>query len=178
MEQGRDARARSGGMAAHLARPARGDHMDDALDPRGRARSADGGDYAVAYPGDYYPAGPGEAPGARPGGLRPPGAGDAPERPAPSLEERLLDECCLDYDALTRLCEHQRTADPVVVLRTRGRDNLLCDSPRVYKHQLLKDADFRRRIIEHYRGRMGYAWCDIVVLNRHLWHIFLFSRDA
>lgn len=102
----------------------------------------------------------------------------ASQQPARSIEEKLLDECCLSYDDLCHLCHQQQTSNPVIIVRTKGRDNILAENPRMYKHHLLKDGVFRARIIDYYRRHMKYAWCDIVVLNRHLWHIFLFVDNV
>lgn len=93
-----------------------------------------------------------------------------------SVEDTLLRECCLSYDQLASLCQLQQSGEPVLHLMTQGRENILSYQPRVYKHQLLKSSPFRARIIDYYKS-LGYAWVDIVVLNRHYWKIFLFQHD-
>ena len=93
-----------------------------------------------------------------------------------SPEDILLRECCLPYEHLSHLCENQRTSEPVIHLETTGQNNILSYSPRIYKHQLLKQGQFRQRIIEYYKNA-NYKWVDIVVLNRHYWKIFLFQHD-
>jgi hypothetical protein len=93
-----------------------------------------------------------------------------------SVEDVLLQECCLSYDQLASLCQLEQTGEPVIHLMTQGRENILSYQPRIYKHQLLKSSPFRARVIEYYKA-LGYAWVDIIVLNRHYWKIFLFQHD-
>lgn len=94
----------------------------------------------------------------------------------PEHEEKMFEECCMTYDQLASLCQFQQTDQPVIHLSTNGRDNVLCNHPRVYKHELLKTPAFRTRVIEYYKS-LGYSWIDIVVLNRHYWKIFLFQHN-
>lgn len=95
---------------------------------------------------------------------------------AKELEEQFYNECCLTYDQLASLCQFQQTGEPVVHLNTYGRNNVLSSQPRVYKHQLLKNHEFRARVIEYYKA-LGYIWIDLVVLNRRNWKIFLFQEE-
>lgn len=87
-------------------------------------------------------------------------------------------ECIVDDVTLMELKNSQQQSGfHCIHLRTTGEDNILVASERpILKHLFLQNAKFRSEVIEHYRNR-GFAWVDLVCLNRTQWKIFLWTFD-
>lgn len=88
-------------------------------------------------------------------------------------------ECIVDDATLMAIKDAQYQSGFLCIhLRTSGDDNVLVasDQKPILKHLFLQNARFRSEVIEHYRNR-GFAWVDVVCLNRTQWKIFLWAYD-
>lgn len=87
-----------------------------------------------------------------------------------------LKECCLPIEDIYKVeFSALEVGMRVIHLRTRGKDDVICSYPglpTIFKHVFLQNANFRQEVVNHYRA-FGYAWVDIVPLDRRDWKIFL-----
>lgn len=83
-------------------------------------------------------------------------------------------ECCVPDAHLAAAYEASKFSGLVCIhLRTRGDDNVMVAGERpILKHLFLQNSRFKGEVVNFYRQR-GFAWVDIVPLNRNDWKIFL-----
>lgn len=94
-------------------------------------------------------------------------------------QARFLQECCLQEDAVKEAGERGAASGVWVLhLNTSGKNNVLSETPgfnTLLKSVFLMNPSFRKNIIGYYRS-MGFAWVDLICLNRDNWKIFLWPN--
>jgi hypothetical protein len=83
-------------------------------------------------------------------------------------------ECCVPDAHLAAAYEASKYSGLICIhLRTRGDDNVMVAGEKpILKHLFLQNSRFRAEVVNFYRQR-GFAWVDIVPINRTDWKIFL-----
>lgn len=90
-----------------------------------------------------------------------------------------LQECCVNDATIAQVCDNARFCGLICIhINARGNDNVLSPGPRpILKHVFLQNPRFKNDIVEYYRAK-GFAWVDVLVVNRFDWKIFLTPQDA
>lgn len=95
------------------------------------------------------------------------------------IRAAFLQECCVPDAVIAQMCENARFCGLICIhINARGNDNVLSPGPRpILKHVFLQNPRFKNDIVEYYRAK-GFAWVDVVVLNRFDWKIFLAPQEG
>lgn len=94
-------------------------------------------------------------------------------------QARFLQECCFQEGAVREAGERGAASGVWVLhLNTSDKNNVLAETPgfnTLLKSVFLMNPSFRKNIIGYYRS-MGFAWVDLICLNRDNWKIFLWPN--